>query len=414
MKKIQKPRGTKDIYGSEALKYQRIEDTAQNICRQYRYSEMATPLFEDTQLFRRAVGEDTDVVNKEMYEFQDKGGRKIALRPEGTAGVVRAYLENNLQTGSAKKFYYSGTMYRYERPGQGRLREFRQFGVEKFGVETVLDELEPIRIAVEIFQALELTIDLRINSIGCTCRHEYITSVRAELEKYKDALDPADREKLDSGNILRRFDSKEESTLQVIKGIPKIIDSVCEPCLEDYQKLKAFLRELEIAYTEDPGMVRGLDYYSGNIFEIDLQGREQLGAVCGGGKYPHLVKQLGGQEEAGFGFAIGVDRLAEAVVPPVLGDEPLFYLATVGTEQQLELQALKIARELKPKGHVEINAGPGSLKSKLRKADKKGAEFVIIIGEEELKKGTAIVKNMATQKTDELDINNFKLNDYQF
>ena len=404
MKKVQKPRGTKDIFGSEALKYQRIEEAARTICQRYRYTEMATPLFEDTNLFRRAVGEDTDVVNKEMYEFQDKGGRDIALRPEGTAGVVRAYLEHNLQAGTAKTFYYSGTMYRYERPGQGRLREFRQFGVEKFGVDTVLDEVEPIRMAVEVFQALGLAIDLRINSIGCTCRQDYINSVRVELEKNKDSLDPADREKLDSGNILRIFDSKEEATLQVIKAVPKIIASICEPCREDYRKLKAFLQELGIAFSEDPGMVRGLDYYSGNIFEIDLQGQEHLGAVCGGGKYPHLVKQLGGQEEAGFGFAIGLDRVAEVVLPPAAEGELYFFIVTAGTGLPLERQALKAAQQLNHQGYVEINAGSASLKSKLRKADKKGADFVLIIGEQELQTDSITVKNMATHATAVVDL----------
>ena len=395
--KIKKPRGTKDIYGKEALKYRMIEDAGKKVAEKYNFQEMITPVFEESELFKRSMGEETEVVNKQMYEFQDKNNREIALRPEGTAGVVRAYIENNLQSNILyKKFFYYGSMYRYERPSSGRYREFRQFGIEKFGIESVIDEVEIFQIIVDIFDKLGLEIDLKINNIGCECRKEYIEKVKEYLEECKDRLGKVDVEKLDSGNILRVLDSKDEKTIEVVKEAPNIIDYICEKCKESYNKLKVFLNELDIKYTEDFKMVRGLDYYSGNVFEVKIKEYEELGSVAGGGKYESLVEQLGGKKEVGFGFGIGVDRVVEALNEKET-EERLCYVVTIGKGLELEQHALKIAeqfRRYKENNVVEIDVSESSLKSKLRKADKAGAEHVFIIGEEELKNNTYSIKTL--------------------
>lgn len=393
------PKGTKDVLPDESYKWQYIENTAREVARVFNLSEVRTPVFEHTELFRRGVGEGTDVVNKEMYTFEDKGGRSVTLKPEGTAGVVRLFIENGLSSSPMPvKTYYITPAFRYERPQAGRLREFHQFGIEVFGSASYQTDAEVIFAASAFLDKLGVKTQLQINSIGCKdCRAEYD---RALKEYYRPRL--ADmcgtcRARFDK-NPLRMLDCKEDNCKKINAGAPNITDFLCGECAEHFRGVKSLLDGYGKKYTVNPRIVRGLDYYSKTVFEFVSDEIGSQGTVCGGGRYDGLVGELGGSPTPAIGFAAGIERLmllmenSSATFPEA--DKPVIYLA--GMDGESRAAAFKIATELRLKGvRAEIDHMERSVKAQLKYADKTGASFVAVIGEDELKSKVLNVKNMA-------------------
>ena len=304
-------KGTKDVLPKEVHKNQYIEATALDIAEKFGYKEIRTPMFEHTELFQRGVGDTTDVVQKEMYTFDDKGGRSITLRPEGTAGAVRSYLENGLcNEALPQKVCYVGPCFRYEKPQAGRLREFHQFGVECFGTASPLADAELISLGKSIFDTLEVKdISLEINSIGCpTCRAEYHKALKEYFSSRKDELCDTCRDRLDR-NPMRILDCKSPVCSEIAKDAPVVTDYLCEECDEHFKKVQEYLKAMHIDYTINPKIVRGLDYYTKTVFEFISNSIGAQGTVAGGGRYDGLVDELGGQKTPSLGFAMGLERL---------------------------------------------------------------------------------------------------------
>lgn len=395
---IQRPKGTKDILPSESYKWQYIEKTAADLFENFGLKEIRVPVFENTELFLRGVGETTDVVQKEMYTFEDKGGRSITLRPEGTAGVVRSYIESGMASmPSPIKLWYAMSIYRYENVQKGRQREFHQIGVEVLGTQSYQADVEVILMGQKFFEALKIPrIKLMLNSIGCpTCRAKYQEAlrnfIRPNLEKYCDTCKTRFEK-----NPMRILDCKEEACKKMNQGAPIILDYLCEECKEHFENVKKRLTQLGVDYEIDSSIVRGLDYYTKTVFEFVSE--DEGYTVLGGGRYDGLVKELGGQDTPAVGFATGVERILEIyekynqknMVKPRKMD---LYLATMGEEADLE--ATKLALALRNKGiFVEQDVAQRSLKAQFKYADKKEAKFVLTIGEEEVKQKRAKLKNM--------------------
>lgn len=401
----QRPKGTADLLPDETRKWQYIERTAENILKNYQFSEIRTPIFEHFEVFSRSVGETSDIVSKEMYDFQDKGDRHIALRPEGTASIARAYVEHKLygpEHGKPLKLYYQGPMFRYERPQSGRQRQFHQLGVEVFGSKNPQVDVETMALSVELFRAFGLKqLTLVINSLGDTeTREAYRQALIDYLEPHYDDLSADSKERLHK-NPLRILDSKDRKDKDIVKNAPSILDFLTKESAEHFEQVKKMLDELNISYTVDPNMVRGLDYYTDTIFEIMTEA-EDFGAqttVCAGGRYDGLVEELGGPETPGFGFAFGMERLlltleAEGIELPA---EPELDVYVVGIGEKPNFETFKVVQALRSHGFSAekdyMNRKP---KAQFKTANKMNARVVMTIGENELEEGSISFKEMKT------------------
>ena len=396
---IQKPKGTKDILPDESYIWNYVENTAQyEVFENYGFKEIRVPTFEYTELFQRGVGETTDVVQKEMYTFEDKGGRSLTLRPEGTAGIIRAYIENGLSSKTSPlKLWYKMPVFRYENVQKGRDREFNQIGCEIIGSSSYLADVEIISVAYSILDKLNLSnkIELNINSIGCpTCRKEYQKVLKEFIGNNLDLYCDTCKTRFEK-NPMRILDCKEEKCKKLNEGAPIILDYLCDECKEHFENVKNALNELGIKYKIDAGIVRGLDYYTKTVFEFIS--KEEGYTIIGGGRYDGLVKELGGIDTPAIGFGIGEERLIDlASKNNDLQDiNTEIYIATMGSKEQTT-KALKLANELREYLVVETDINSRSFNAQLKYANKIAADNLIVIGEEEVKSNQAKLKNMKT------------------
>ena len=410
---IQAIKGTKDTLPSESYKSQYIEQAALDTAKTYGFHEMRTPVFEYTELFDRSVGETTDVVQKEMYTFLDKGDRSVTLRPEGTAGAVRAFLEHGLfNEPLPQKVCYLTSCYRYEKPQAGRLREFHQFGIECFGAATAFADAEVIALANSYFTFLGLqNYTLEINSIGCPeCRKKYSEALKAYFEDKKADLCETCLSRLER-NPMRILDCKSPVCSKIAEGAPVVLDYICDDCREHFETLKKALDSLNIAYTVNPQIVRGLDYYTRTVFEFVSQDEKTKGLVlCGGGRYDGLVEELGGASMPACGLAIGLERLLMAMeesgVP--FPQAPKCNLSIVTAGEKALFKALEISSELRANGYsVNIDTVGRSIKAQMKYANKIGAEFTVVIGDNELESDKARLKSMEDGVETEVSLSSF-------
>lgn len=406
------PKGTKDVLPFESYKWHYVENTVKKIASDYCLNEIRTPVFEHTELFLRGVGETTDVVNKEMYTFLDKGERSITLKPEGTAGVARSFIENGLFNGAMPlKTYYISPVFRYENPQKGRLREHHQFGVEIYGGSGADVDAEVIKLAHSVLTALGLKVKLHINSMGCKeCRKKYNEALRAYFADKLDKLCATCRERYVK-NPLRILDCKSEECKALCVDAPKITDYLCDDCSAHFEKLKKFLEIAGIEYEVDPYIVRGLDYYTKTVFEFVTTALGSQGTVCGGGRYDDLIAQLGGEPTCGVGFGMGIERvlmLMEAQGVEIPKEDPVkIFIATMG-EAAYE-KAFGVVCALRDKGvKAELEHAGRGIKAQFKYADKIGAEYVATIGENELASGVCRVKKMSDGSQKEVKIDELK------
>lgn len=396
------PKGTKDVTPSEAFKWHFVEDTIKERADVYGYREMRTPTFEYTELFQRGVGDTTDVVQKEMYTFTDKGGRSLTLKPEGTSGAVRSFVEHGLYNSALPlKAYYFTPVFRYERPQAGRYREHHQFGAEVFGATEPTMDAELIAFALDIISSFGINeLSLCINSIGCPkCRAEYNAALKEYMNSRREELCSTCRERLDK-NPLRILDCKVPSCGEIAANAPVILDYLCDDCREHFEKLKQLLDAAGIAYTVDPHIVRGLDYYVRTVFEIiyTQPGGDKI-TVCGGGRYDGLSAQISDVSVASAGFGMGLERLImvleNAGILPPDDDNCRVFIASMG--QRAETEAFTLAQRLRALGiRAEINHCKRSLKAQMKYADKIRAQSVIVIGDNEVDGDVYTVKDMAS------------------
>ena len=389
-------RGMKDLSFDDARRFQYILKTAGTIAKRYGYSYIETPILEETALFKRSVGESSDIVGKEMYQFTDKGGNDVCMRPEGTAGVVRAFVSAKLDRQQGKnKFYYCGPMFRYERPQKGRLRQFHQFGCESFGEGSVLEDFTMIQMIAQIFDTLGIGYRLQINSLGCpTCMPPYREKLVGFLEGVREGL-CEDCNRRITTNPIRTLDCKNESCQALLKDAPKITGNLCESCHSDFEQLKSLLEDAGIAYEVDTNLVRGLDYYSKTAFEFVSDAIGAQSAIAGGGRYDRLVEFLDGKPTPAIGFAIGIERIMELVSVP--DPERTGYYMGVMVPEALPA-ILKLASIKRSKEKVMIEYVSKGFRSHLKGADKANARYVVLIGEEELKGNTVWIKDIATNE----------------
>lgn len=404
---LQALRGTQDILPNDIYKWLYMENTIRDLCALYGYGEIRTPIFEETKLFLRGIGDTTDVVTKEMYTFEDRGGRSITLRPENTASAVRAFLEHKLYGDQGvHKLFYIGSMFRYDRPQAGRYREFHQFGVEILGASSPLADVEVIVLAYRLFQKLGLqNLELRINSIGDkNCRNAYKKELISYYESQKDMLCEDCKQRLYK-NPLRLLDCKEDNCKLLAKNAPVITNYLCEECHNKFEKVKSGLTALHISYVIDPGLVRGLDYYTNTAFEIQYPPLGAQSAICGGGRYDKLVEEMGGPDVPGIGFAVGLERLLLALegqnLIPNCPQKSSVYIVALG--KKAEIEGLKIQGELREKGVMTyMDLQEKSLKGQMKQAGKVQSIYAVIIGENEIEQGKATVKHMQTGEQSEI------------
>ena len=409
MKLIKAVRGTKDIYGQDAEKYNYIVNTAQKIFEDYGYTMIKTPIFEETDLFKRGIGEGTDVVEKEMYTFMDRGERSITLRPEGTAAVVRCYLENKIYAQEdVSRYYYAGSMFRYERPQAGRQREFNQIGVEVLGESSPILDAEVIAMGYVLLEKLGITdLAVNINSVGGKdSRLKYRDTLLEFLKPMREELCDDCKMRMEK-NPLRVLDCKNETCKSLTKDAPIITDSLSSEEKEHYETVKQYLTLFGVKYIEDPRLVRGLDYYSSTVYEIITNKLGSQGTVLGGGRYDNLLKQLGDKDIPAFGFAAGVERVMMLLGDNYPKNTPDFYIAWMG--DKTKEFAFKLAQDLRVAGlKVVIDYNPKGMKSHMKKADKLQVKNVLIIGEDEFSKGTIIVKDFINRTQEELTVEKLK------
>lgn len=405
--KYNAPKGVQDILPPDIYIWQHMESTARSLFFRYGFQEIKIPIIESTDVFVRSIGEATDIVEKEMYTFQDKAGRSITLRPEGTAPAVRCYVENSLYNLPApQKFFYTGPMFRYERPQKGRFRQFYQIGVEAFGVAQPSLDAELIVMLKNILEGIGLKeLAFEINSIGDDqCRPAYRKALVDFFGKNLGEFCPDCRRRYET-NPLRILDCKVERCVELRKGAPSVADHLCGDCREHFDELIAILRSMNIRFTLNPNLVRGLDYYTRTTFEVTSEHLGAQKAVAAGGRYDKLVKEFGGPPTPAIGFAIGMERIVALLKEsaPVAAPVPKAFIATLGKEAEME--GFRIAESIRAAGFwAEPNYGGASLKSQLRKADKLGAEFALIIGENELQAGKAQWKNLKQGTQGEVEI----------
>lgn len=397
----QVPKGMRDVTPKESYKWQYVEGLIRNLCSVYGFSETRTPVLEHTELFLRSVGDTTDVVQKEMYTFTDKGDRSVTLKPEGTAGVARMFMESKLfnEAQPTKMYYLYCPVFRYEKPQAGRLREHHQFGVEVYGAPRASVDAECIALALDLFGQLGISgLSVNINSIGCPeCRPAYNAKLKEYFRANYDDLCETCRTRFEK-NPLRILDCKEEKCKRIAAGAPKILDCLCDGCRTHFDELQASLQAMDIHYTVDPMIVRGLDYYTKTVFEIISTEGQYKGTVCGGGRYDCLLEQLGGPNMPGVGFGLGMERLllvAESFRPIPQPERVGVYLAAMGEAARSE--GMRLAKALRSEGvKTEFDHVGRSFKAQFKYADKLGARFVAILGDDEIKNGVIKLKNMET------------------
>lgn len=406
------PKGTKDVLPEESYKWHYVESIVRKIADKYNAKEIRTPTFEHTELFLRGVGDTTDIVNKEMYTFKDKGDRSITLKPEGTAGVARAFIENGLKNSAMPlKMYYITPVFRYERPQAGRLREHHQFGVEFYGSSSADTDAEVILLAYDILTALELRVKLKINSMGCPeCRSAYNKALRAYFADKKDGLCETCLTRLDK-NPLRILDCKVDTCKETVADAPVITDYLCDDCRAHFEKLKGLLATAGLDFEVDPHIVRGLDYYTRTVFEFVTDSLGSQGTVCGGGRYDNLIGQLGGGSVPGVGFGMGLERVlmlmeATGVKIPEEGEVSL-YFATMG--ERAYNKAFYLASALRRAGvKCEIDHMERSVKAQFKYSDKLGAKYVVTIGDNELDSDRVELKKMSDGSVVTLPLEGFE------
>lgn len=404
MKLIKAARGTKDIFGEDAVKYTYISKTAQEIFESYGYTFIKTPIFEETDLFKRGIGEGTDVVEKEMYTFKDRGDRSLTLRPENTASVVRSYLENAIYgKEDVTKYYYNGSMFRYERPQAGRQREFNQIGVEVLGESSPILDAEVIAMSYSLLEKLGITdLEVHINSVGTNAsRTKYREMLLNFLEPMKEELCEDCRMRMEK-NPLRVLDCKVDKCKELTKDAPSIIDSLNEEERAHYETVKKYLDIFGVKYVEDSRLVRGLDYYSSTVYEIVTNKLGAQGTVLGGGRYDNLLKQLGDKDIPAVGFAAGVERMM-MLLEDYPKNNPDVYVAWLGENtQEFGLKIAKILRDNGIKTFVDFNSK--GMKSHMKKADKLAVKYCIIIGEDEMNKDVVVLKDFSARTQEEMSL----------
>ena len=403
------PKGTKDMMPEEAYKWQYLEKKFAEICRRYGFQEIRTPVFEHTELFQRGVGDTTDIVKKEMYSFMDQGNRNITLRPEGTSPVVRAFCEHKVFANpQPTKVYYNIPCFRYEKPQSGRLRQFHQFGVEIFGTTNMMADAEIIAIGYDFIKEMGITdVELQINSVGCPeCRGKHREALKKFLEPKYDELCPTCQERYHT-NPMRILDCKSPIDQELVKDAPMMLDYLCDDCREAFEDLKKNLDAFGIEYVVNPKIVRGLDYYTKTAFEFVTTKIGAQGTVCGGGRYDHLVEELGGPPIPGVGFGLGIERLlllmeANNAYFPEENRVDAF-IAVMG--DAAKAFGLKLARELRAKGiTAEMDTLARNIKGQFKYADRLNARYTLVIGDNELEKGVVSLKDMVKSEQREIKI----------
>ncbi|WP_211218148.1 histidine--tRNA ligase [Marinobacter daepoensis] len=398
--KIQAIRGMNDILPEQTPVWQYVESTVRQVLGQYGYQEIRMPVVEHTELFKRSIGEVTDIVEKEMYTFDDRNGDSLTLRPEGTAGCVRASEEHGLLFNQTRRLWYTGAMFRHERPQKGRYRQFHQIGVECFGMAGPDIDAELLILTARLWKALGLAdhARLEINSIGTSAsRKVYREALVQYLEQFREQLDEDSKRRL-STNPLRILDSKDPATRDILQGAPSLDDYLDDESRQHYDQLKAMLDAAGVPYTENPALVRGLDYYGKTVFEWITESLGAQGTICAGGRYDGLVEQLGGKSTVAVGFAMGLERLillleTLGLVPDHVNNQADVYVTAMG--EQAVVPAMALAETLRnelPGAMVVSHCGGGSFKSQMKKADRSGARYAIILGENEIAQGTVGLK----------------------
>ncbi|MEK3890617.1 histidine--tRNA ligase [Bacillus sp. FSL K6-3431] len=412
---IQIPRGTQDILPGEVEKWQLIEETAKEICRKYQYKEIRTPIFEHTELFQRGVGDTTDIVQKEMYSFDDRGGRNLTLRPEGTASVVRSFAENKMYgyANQPVKLYYFGPMFRYERPQAGRFRQFVQFGIEALGSNDPAIDAEVISIAMQLYQELGLKkLRLVVNSLGDT--ESRVAHREALINHFSPRIDEfcGDCKNRLEKNPLRILDCKKDSDHELMKNAPSVLNYLNEESKQYFDKVMQHLDGMEIEYVVDPTLVRGLDYYNHTAFEImsEAEGFGAITTLCGGGRYNGLVENMGGPNTPGIGFALSIERLLSALTAESIDiaqtQEIDCYIIALGDEASD--YSVTLLQALRKEGYsAEKDYMGRKMKAQFKAAERFGAKYIVIIGEDELKTGAAVVKKLEDGEQKELSLHNF-------
>jgi len=408
---IKVPKGTQDILPEDISKWYYIEDMIKEILNKYGYKEIRTPFFEYTDLFVRGIGESTDIVTKEMFTFPDRKGRSLTLRPEGTAPVIRAYLENSMdRISKVIKLFYLGPMFRCEKPQAGRFRQFNQFGIEVIGTKSSAADAEVILTVLDVYKKLGLkNLEILINSVGCKkCRVDYVQKLKKYLNDKKDFLCSECEERY-SKNPLRVLDCKKDSCKKIIESAPVITENLCQECELHFLEVKSYLNDQKIIFHEDPQLVRGLDYYTKTAFEIISEGLGAQNAIGGGGRYDDLVEELGGKPTPAVGFAAGIERMIIAIDQqkvkwPVEKGLDIF---VAKVNEKNKDTAFRLLQKIRNTGlSVDMDYSEGSLKSQMRIANKIGARYTVIIGEEELSKNMVILRNMQTKEQKEIKIDN--------
>lgn len=404
------PRGTKDILPDTVGDWNYVEGEIRELCRRFGYSEIRTPIFEHTELFQRGIGEGTDVVDKEMYTFTDRGERSITLRPENTASAVRAYLQNKLYAQSnLVKLFYIGSMFRYDRPQAGRMREFHQFGVEALGEANPAVDAEVILLAMNLLEGLGLKdLELSINSVGCPkCRSKYRTMLQDFFRDKLEDLCEDCRSRFER-SPLRILDCKKDSDKPYMADAPKITDCLCEECADHFAKLKELLTSAGISFTHDPRLVRGLDYYTKTAFEIKYPPLGAQSAVAGGGRYDGLIEEMGGNPTPAVGFATGLERLLLALESQNLLPEKNrsvdAYVVALGEAAQAE--GFKLLNSLRQQGlSAAMDFAGRSMKAQMKQANKLGAKYSVILGEDEIAEGVAMLRSMEDSSQSKVPMN---------
>jgi len=405
-------KGTKDVLPKEVHKNQYIEATVLDVAEKYGFKEIITPVFEHTELFQRGVGDTTDVVQKEMYSFDDKGGRNITLRPEGTAGAARSFLESGLcNEALPQKVCYLTSCYSYEKPQAGRLREFHQFGVECFGTASTLADEEIISLAKSVFDNLGVEdISLEINSIGCpSCRAEFHKALKAYFSTRKDELCDTCKDRLDR-NPMRILDCKSPVCSEIAKDTPVVLDYLCDECKEHFKQVQKYLKAENIDFTINPKIVRGLDYYTKTVFEFISNSIGAQGTVCGGGRYDGLIEELSGARTPSLGFGMGLERLMLLMETQGCdfpeSSKPDLFIVALG--DKATLKAVELAKDMRAEGFSCLyDLNKRSLRAQMKYADKLDAKFTIVLGDNEVEEGIAKLKNMATGEETEIALSTF-------
>lgn len=405
---IKAPKGTKDSMPKDSYKFQYIEREFYELCRRYGFREVRTPMFESTELFNRGVGETTDIVQKEMYTFEDLGHRSITLKPEGTSPAVRAFIESHdYAEMQPTKYYYDTPCFRYERPQAGRLREFHQFGVENFGTPDMMADAEVIALASDFIRKVGIEdVELRINSVGCRkCRTVYRKALQDYLRPYYEELSDTSKDRFEA-NPMRIIDSKDPHDQEVAAGAPYMLDYLCDDCKAAFESLKANLDAMGISYTVDPRIVRGLDYYTKTAFEFVTTKIGAQGTICGGGRYDHLVEEIGGPSIPGVGFGLGKERLLLLMeqYDIMLDDPNIPDLSISFIGDKARLYALGLAHNLRINGNsVAIDTLNRNLKGQMKYANKLATRYSVVIGDNEIEKGVVTLKDMKSGEQKEIN-----------